>query len=137
MAVETRAEEAQRFETTMKEHKQMLAELRDQLKMQGKKWDKLCAEVADLTGQVQRPGVSLPSMGHSGEYSSVRERVSNGHGDSLGVLKRIGQIDFPKFASEDFNEWLYKLDPFFEFEVVLDELKIKITSVHLDGETLH
>lgn len=75
-------------------------------------------------------------MGHFEGHSFARERESNGHGDFLGVLKQIGRIDFPKFAHEDFDKWLYKADRFFEFKVVPDKLKIKITLVHLDEEAL-
>lgn len=93
--------------------------------------------VTNLTHQVQHPGGSLLSMDRSEEHSSARECESNGQIDSLRVLKRMGWIEFPKFIGEDFDEWMYKVDQFFEFENIPDEMKIKVASVLLDEEALY
>lgn len=40
----------------------------------------------------------------------MQEFEFKSQGDSLGALRRIDRIDFPNFVSEDFDEWIYKVN---------------------------
>lgn len=48
----------------------------------------------------------------------------------------IGKLDFPKFNDEDVVGWIYRCNHYFKVDVVPDELKVDLATIHLDGDAL-
>lgn len=46
------------------------------------------------------------------------------------------RLEFPKYNADKLNEWLYKSNQYFEYDQTIEETKVKITSIHLDGKAL-
>ncbi|OMP14269.1 hypothetical protein COLO4_00110 [Corchorus olitorius] len=52
------------------------------------------------------------------------------------VLSRHYKVDLPKFDGENFRGWLLKLQQYFKAEIVLEEAKIGVTMLGLEGDAL-
>ncbi|VFQ97907.1 unnamed protein product [Cuscuta campestris] len=73
------------------------------------------------------------------EESSQMNRRSEGsyHATSSGnALTRFSRLDFPKISSFDLRTWLYKVEQIFATDEIPSEQKVKIASIHLEGEAI-
>ena len=57
--------------------------------------------------------------------------------DSNHRYCRHSRLECPKFEGDDFDDWLMKLDEYFEIENIMKEHKIRIVLMHLEGRALH
>ncbi|KAH0702790.1 hypothetical protein KY290_018102 [Solanum tuberosum] len=51
-------------------------------------------------------------------------------------LTRCFRLDFLRFSGQDLKTWLYKVDQFFYMDEILYNQRVKVTSIHLDGEAI-
>lgn len=58
-------------------------------------------------------------------------------GVSYYNTSRVGKMEFPKFNSLDIEGRLYRCQQFFEFDITLEDSKIKLIFSHLEGMALH
>lgn len=49
---------------------------------------------------------------------------------------RYSHIKFPKFNGEDLRGWVYRCEQFFEYKETTEELKVKVSAVHLEGRAV-
>lgn len=48
----------------------------------------------------------------------------------------MAKMEFSRFAGEDVEGWIYHCQQFFKFDVTLEESKVKLASIHLEGKVL-
>lgn len=73
----------------------------------------LSVQVTQLTNRMQEQGV------HNGN-----------------TFSRLTRVDFPKFDGEDVQGWVYRCDQFFAIDNVVDNMKVKVASIHMIGRAL-
>lgn len=61
--------------------------------------------------------------------------MSNGGGCYLNT-SHMAKMEFSRFAGEDVEGWIYHCQQFFKFDVTLEESKVKLASIHLEGKVL-
>ncbi|KAL0293783.1 UNVERIFIED_CONTAM: hypothetical protein Scaly_2575400 [Sesamum calycinum] len=67
------------------------------------------------------------------ELSLKIEQLSN----SSANTAMLPRIEFPRFSGEDFSGWIYKCDQFFQvYKNTPDELKVRLASIHMEGDAL-
>ncbi|GJT55980.1 MAK10-like protein [Tanacetum coccineum] len=59
-------------------------------------------------------------------------RLKNGEGSSR--FSRLGKMEFLKFYGDYVKGWMFRIKQFFAIDVVMDEDKIKIVSIHMFGD---
>ncbi|KAH0743237.1 hypothetical protein KY290_031230 [Solanum tuberosum] len=57
-------------------------------------------------------------------------------GLTSNFLTRCFRLDFPRFSGQDLKTWLYKVDQFFSMDGIPYSQRVKVTSIHLDGEAI-
>ena len=74
---------------------------------------------------------------HHESPTSSTHRVSSSQPHSTAFSQpRPMKVDFPRFSGEDVMHWIYKAERFFKIYDILEEQKVDIASVHLDGKAL-
>ncbi|KAK4405938.1 hypothetical protein Sango_0600300 [Sesamum angolense] len=64
---------------------------------------------------------------------SLKMETSGGSSDAAALPR----IEFPRFCGQDFRGWLYKCNQFFQlYRTIPDDSKVKLASIHLEGEAL-
>ncbi|PHT36526.1 hypothetical protein CQW23_24226 [Capsicum baccatum] len=58
---------------------------------------------------------------------------SNSHGN---YFTKYSRLEFPRFSGQDLRTWLYKVDQFFSMDEVPFEQRVKVASIHFDGEAI-
>lgn len=48
----------------------------------------------------------------------------------------LGKVEFPRFNGTDFANWLYHWKRFFEFENTLEDAKLRLVVIQLEGNAL-
>ncbi|XP_059283444.1 uncharacterized protein LOC132037029 [Lycium ferocissimum] len=81
-----------------------------------------CREESSLGGDCSRP-VNIGKEFHNGAS----------HGN---FFTRYSRLEFPRFSGQYLRIWLYKVDHFFTMDEVPYDQRVKVTSVHLDGEAI-
>jgi len=66
----------------------------------------------------------------------LSNRTPEGMCPGNNTLSRLSRIDFPRFAGEDVQGWVYKYEQFFELDAIVDNRRVKIASIHLFGRAL-
>jgi len=61
---------------------------------------------------------------------------SGRHSSSYVCGTRLARIDFPIFNGDNVIPWIHQCDNYFLIDNTLDEIKVKLTIVHLEGKTL-
>ena len=65
------------------------------------------------------------------------------HGESIGQavgnppFRYSTKLEFSKFGREGLEEWLFKVEQFFLLDKTLEQAKISVASLHLEGSALH
>lgn len=49
---------------------------------------------------------------------------------------RVGRVDFPRFNGNDVSSWIFQVEYYFENDGTPEEYKLKLTSIHSEGEDL-
>ena len=49
---------------------------------------------------------------------------------------RLARIDFPRFNGENVNQWIYQCENYFLIDKTLEEFKVQLAIVHLEGKAL-
>ncbi|KAL0349139.1 UNVERIFIED_CONTAM: hypothetical protein Sangu_1141700 [Sesamum angustifolium] len=76
--------------------------------------------IQDLSNRVYELGLKI-------------EQLSNSSADTA----MLPRIEFPRFSGEDFSGWIYKCDQFFQvYKNTPDELKVRLASIHMEGDAL-
>ncbi|XP_070008284.1 uncharacterized protein [Nicotiana sylvestris] len=66
-----------------------------------------------------------------------RARDNQGNQTPTGsFFIRHSRLEFPKFSGHDLKTWLYKVDPFSSMDEVPFGQRVKVTSIHLEGEAI-
>lgn len=55
---------------------------------------------------------------------------------STGRTFRFSRIDFPKFNGDDVVGWIYRCNHFFKVESVLENVKLDLVTIHVEGDAL-
>ncbi|PKI69639.1 hypothetical protein CRG98_009994, partial [Punica granatum] len=73
----------------------------------------------------------------SSRIDQLAEMMSDGlEVGHYSPISRIGKLDFPQFCGDGVREWLYRCEQFFEVDETLDEVKLKLVVIHLEGRAL-
>lgn len=48
----------------------------------------------------------------------------------------MGKMEFPKLIGDSVEGWIYHYQQFFEFNATLEESKVKLVAIHLEGKVL-
>ncbi|PHT63545.1 hypothetical protein T459_32641 [Capsicum annuum] len=64
-------------------------------------------------------------------HNDYRSRDKQNHGN---FFTRFSRLDFPKFSGLELRTWLYKVDQFFSMDEIPFEQRVKIASIHMEGE---
>ncbi|KAL2229621.1 UNVERIFIED_CONTAM: hypothetical protein Sindi_1556500 [Sesamum indicum] len=76
--------------------------------------------IQDLSNRVYELGLKIEQLSNSSANSAMLPR-----------------IEFPRFSGEDFSGWIYKCDQFFQvYKNTPDELKVRLASIHMEGDAL-
>ncbi|KAL0380511.1 UNVERIFIED_CONTAM: hypothetical protein Sangu_0115400 [Sesamum angustifolium] len=82
---------------------------------------------------------------HQTQTQSIQDLSSQVHALSLKMETSGGssnaaalpRIEFPRFCGQGFRGWLYKCNQFFQlYRTIPDDSKVKLASIHLEGEAL-
>ncbi|XP_015158625.1 uncharacterized protein [Solanum tuberosum] len=75
-----------------------------------------------------------------GDNSKELRQLNTSRDIQTGVtgnfLTRCSRLDFPRFSRQDLKTWLYKVDQFFSMYEIPYSQRVKVTSIHLDGEAI-
>ena len=55
-------------------------------------------------------------------------------GNFNNSLSRVSRIEFPKFWGEDVQGWIYKCEQFFDVDNIVEDMKVRVASIHLSGK---
>ncbi|XP_075088090.1 uncharacterized protein LOC142170158 [Nicotiana tabacum] len=75
-----------------------------------------------------------PTVQAAPETTEIRE--NHVRGQNPNQADRYQRSDFSKFNVEDINDWLYKVEQFFDYERILKENRVQTTSINMEGKTL-
>ncbi|XP_015169203.1 uncharacterized protein [Solanum tuberosum] len=64
-------------------------------------------------------------------YAAGNFQNSNGK-----FLIRCSKLDFPRFSGSNLRAWLYNVDQFFAMDEVPYDQRVRVASIHLDGEAI-
>ena len=68
--------------------------------------------------------------------SNVRTMGEVSLGNSNHSLSRLSRIELPRFNGEDVQGWIYRCEQFFGIDNTVENLKVKIASIHLYEKAL-
>ena len=116
--------------------------LREQAELQAEKNEKAIQELKEqqrkdmkeirsLLLGLQSISITNPASNSLASTQSGREFASN----KLNAPK-LTRLDFLKFGGEGLHEWLFKCDQFYHYDGTLDERKVRIAALHLEGKAL-
>lgn len=71
---------------------------------------------------------------HNDDMQEVRMREGNGRGGNF--FSRYSRLEFPKFSGLDLRTWLYKVDQLFSIDEIPFNQRVKVASVHLEGDAI-
>ncbi|KAK4425319.1 hypothetical protein Salat_1725900 [Sesamum alatum] len=76
--------------------------------------------IQDLSNRVYELGLKIEQLSNSSVNTAMLPRV-----------------EFPRFSGEDFSGWIYKCNQFFQvYRNTPDELKVRLASIHMEGDAL-
>ncbi|KAH0652768.1 hypothetical protein KY289_030446 [Solanum tuberosum] len=81
-------------------------------------------------------GESSAGGDNSGELRQLNTCRDIQTGVTGNFLTRCSRLDFPRFSGQDLKTWLYKVDQFFSMDDIPYSQRVKVTSIHLDGEAI-
>lgn len=60
-------------------------------------------------------------------------------GNSLGFcnMSHYTKLEFLAFNGDGLTEWLHKVKQLFKIDNTIDAIKVKLASIHFEGQTLH
>ncbi|KAH0635981.1 hypothetical protein KY290_036382 [Solanum tuberosum] len=62
--------------------------------------------------------------------------MHNGVPPTGNFYTRYSRLEFPKFSGFDLRTWMYKVDQFFTMDEVPFDQRVRVTSIHLEGEAI-
>ncbi|XP_019262963.1 PREDICTED: uncharacterized protein LOC109240744 [Nicotiana attenuata] len=108
--------------------------------------DKELLELKEYMGAMNQKGK---------EKEQVRAESTNGRAGSMEIQQegrirdvyqgatangnfftRYSKLEFPRFSGHDLKNWLYKVDQFFSMDEVAFDQRVKVASIHFDGEAI-
>ncbi|XP_022019619.1 uncharacterized protein LOC110919665 [Helianthus annuus] len=119
----TRQQEMERFEKTLKEHGQWIQN------SQAIHEDNQAA-IAQLNLQLQSMFENLKNQLDEFQGRTIQNSVQEPR------LARLGRLDFPKFNGEDVDGWIYKCNHFFLVDKTPEQSKVQFAIVNLEGLAL-
>lgn len=81
-------------------------------------------------------GESSAGGDNSGELRQLNTSRDIQIGVTGNFLTRCSRLDFPIFSGQDLKTWLYKVDHFFSMDEIPYSQRVKVASIHLDGEAI-
>ncbi|XP_027157841.1 uncharacterized protein LOC113759461 [Coffea eugenioides] len=72
--------------------------------------------------------------GQSARNSPSDNEVSQGR--NYQAPTRFSRLEFPRFHGEDFQEWLFKIEKFFEVDETPNHVKMKMVAMNLEGKAV-
>ena len=79
------------------------------------------------------PPNSLMHLENSGGSQNHERNMNRPHHP---YSTRLTRIEFPKFDGTDLKSWLYRCNQFFEFDGVMEEGKVRLAAIHMEGKAL-
>ncbi|KAH0673888.1 hypothetical protein KY290_026118 [Solanum tuberosum] len=90
-----------------------------------------------IKGKEKELGRAESSMHRACSVESQHEiRHKENHSNSGNLFTRFSRLEFPIFFGQDLRTWLYKVDQFFAMEEVAFDQRVRVTSIHLEGEAI-
>ncbi|KAL9440941.1 hypothetical protein AB3S75_019589 [Citrus x aurantiifolia] len=73
---------------------------------------------------------------NNGGSTSTNRGLNNNHTGRNSVQTRFSKLNFPKFEGENPIGRIYKCDRFFNINGIVQEQKVEMVSIHLEGHAL-
>ncbi|PKI68034.1 hypothetical protein CRG98_011630 [Punica granatum] len=132
MAGNTRLQELGKLTTIMEGQDRILTELKARHSNTNGRIDQLVEMISGLTLQQTQ----LMSQLQGGKIDNLADSIASFLLMLNNIATRIGKLEFPKFNGEEVENWLYRCEQFFEVDRTLEELKLKLVVIHLEGRAL-
>lgn len=104
--------------------------------------DTLAADVAapkaqtNQTQQLEKSKAPETSFGNRQRDRSDEEDVDSHNWSRNHMQRHYTKMDFPKFEGGDPRGWILKAEKYFRYCQTLDEMKIEIAAMYLEGDAL-
>ena len=79
----------------------------------------------------------LPENEANSDNNSTPGRMVKGNQPHYSCGTRLARIDFPRFNGENVNQWIYQCKTYFTIDNTLEDVKVRIAIIHLEGKALH
>ncbi|KAH9733790.1 hypothetical protein KPL71_017135 [Citrus sinensis] len=129
MADGTRAQEQKRVDESLKQ-------LRETLEKHGLLLSDLSKMMAAISLKLDQSTTTKTGNSNNGGSTSTNRGSNNNHIGKNSVQTRFSKLNFPKFEGENPNGWIYKCDRFFNINGIVEEEKVEMVSIHLEGHAL-
>ncbi|PIN25699.1 hypothetical protein CDL12_01552 [Handroanthus impetiginosus] len=87
--------------------------------------------IEDLNDQVHELSLKME------QSIQIKDNIGSSSSIVAVAAASLPRIEFPKFHGKDFEGWRYKCNLFFQlFEKIPDESKVKLASIHMEGDAL-
>ena len=73
---------------------------------------------------------------NNGGSTSTNWGLNNNHTGKNSIQTRFSKLNFPKFEVENPSGWIYKFNLFFNINGIVEEEKIELASINLEGHAL-
>ncbi|XP_049414740.1 uncharacterized protein LOC125877508 [Solanum stenotomum] len=123
---------------------EQLQKLMESMNDRNVRTDKELLEIKQAIGGMKQRDKELDNCrGESsagGDNSRELRQLNTSRDIQTGVtgnfLTQCSRLDFPRFSGQDLKTWLYKVDQFFSMDEIPYSQRVKVTSIHLDGEAI-
>ncbi|XP_016446363.1 uncharacterized protein LOC107771503 [Nicotiana tabacum] len=96
-------------------------------------------EAIGIINQREKEQILAESSINRGEPIEVRYKESHNGSAYQGngnFFTRFSKLDFSQFSGIDLRTWLYKVDQYFSMDDVMFEQRVKVASIHMDGDVI-
>nr|XP_009779033.1 PREDICTED: uncharacterized protein LOC104228286 [Nicotiana sylvestris] len=108
--------------------------------------DKELFEIKEAIGFIKQKGKETEQVGiespFDGDCSMGQSRLNRprefqaGSTPTGNFFTRFSRLDFSRFSGYDLRSWLYKVDQVFSMEEISFDERVKVASIHFDGEAI-
>ncbi|KAL9426701.1 hypothetical protein AB3S75_033478 [Citrus x aurantiifolia] len=73
---------------------------------------------------------------NNGGSTLTNRGSNNNHIGKNSIQTRFSKLNFPKFEGENPSGWIYTCDRFFNINEIVEEEKVEMALIHLEGQAL-
>ncbi|XP_016544368.1 uncharacterized protein LOC107844474 [Capsicum annuum] len=132
--------------TQIQDQLQQLMEGMLNMNAKNQQTDKELLEIREALGSMaqkgkgKEPNRAESTNGRAGSMELQQEerpKESHHNSNSYGnYFTKYSRLEFPRFSDQALRTWLYKVDQFFSMDEVPFEQRVKVASIHFDGEAI-